>query len=66
MMSEMESDGPLSDAEAERLRLLLKRYLSHELDQWETWKSETPYGPAYVLLSRALPDGGLPEYFPDL
>ncbi|MFE6051137.1 hypothetical protein ACFQ6N_10300 [Kitasatospora sp. NPDC056446] len=66
MVSELESDGPLVEAEVVQLRQLLKRYLSHELDQWETWKSETPYGPAYVVLSRALPDGALPEHFHDL
>ncbi|MEV7772839.1 hypothetical protein [Kitasatospora sp. NPDC086791] len=66
MMSEMEPDGPLSDAEAEQFRQLLKRYLSHELDQWETSKSETPYGPAYVVLTRALPEAALPEHFLDL
>ncbi|GAA1101562.1 hypothetical protein GCM10009663_50290 [Kitasatospora arboriphila] len=58
--------GPLSNSEVEQLRQLLKRYLSHELDQWEDWKTETPYGPAYVVLTRSLPPEAQPELFQNL
>ncbi|MFC8720118.1 hypothetical protein [Kitasatospora sp. NPDC057198] len=56
-------DGPLTDAEAEQFHHLLRRYLAHELDQWETWWADTPYGPAYVLLTRALPPGERHEHY---
>ncbi|MGW4803331.1 hypothetical protein [Kitasatospora sp. NPDC004272] len=32
-------EGALSDAEAEQFRHLPRRHLSHELDQWETWRT---------------------------
>ncbi|MFF3454660.1 hypothetical protein ACFYXH_10060 [Streptomyces sp. NPDC002730] len=63
MEQETVPDGPLNDAEWEQFRQLLRRYLRHELDQWETWKTDTPYGPAYALLTRALPAEAMPEYF---
>ncbi|MFI9269772.1 hypothetical protein ACIGXM_03485 [Kitasatospora sp. NPDC052896] len=63
MGHEAAADGPLSETEWEQLRQLLRRFLSHELDQWENWKADTPDGMAYVLLTRALPPGVLPEHF---
>ncbi|WP_327350313.1 hypothetical protein [Streptomyces sp. NBC_01304] len=57
------SDGPLSDAEVDQLRLLLRRYCHHELDQWEALRTETPYGDVYVLITNALPAGTGPEMF---
>ncbi|KOT64109.1 hypothetical protein ADK43_06965 [Streptomyces rimosus subsp. rimosus] len=47
----------MSDAELEQFRELLRRYCAQELDQWEAWQLETPCGPVYVTLSRALPEG---------
>ncbi|MFF9004151.1 hypothetical protein ACF1GW_08370 [Streptomyces achromogenes] len=54
---------PLSDQEFDQFRDLLRRYCAHELDQWESLRTETPYGPVYVLLTRSLPPGTAPEAY---
>jgi hypothetical protein len=56
-------DGPLSVQEFEQFRQLLRRYCAHELDQWESLQTETPYGPAYVLFTRSLPPDTLSEAY---
>lgn len=56
-MEEVEAGGRLSDGELEQLRMLMQRFCSHDLDQWEAWQLGTPDGPVYVTLSRALPTG---------
>ncbi|CAD5973560.1 hypothetical protein ACPXCO_07795 [Streptomyces cyaneofuscatus] len=56
-------DGPLSKAEFNQFRDLLRRYCAHELDQWENLQTETPYGPVYVLLTRSLPPGTSAEAY---
>lgn len=58
-------DGPLSDTEITQFVSLLRRYCSHELDQWANVKTETPYGPVYVMFTRALPPEWPPEAFRD-
>lgn len=34
------------------MNALLRRFCTHELDQWESIQTETPHGPVYVLFSR--------------
>ncbi|MFD2120427.1 hypothetical protein ACFSNO_13585 [Streptomyces cirratus] len=34
------------------MNALLRRFCTHELDQWENIQTETPYGPVYVTFSR--------------
>ncbi|MGW4384216.1 GNAT family N-acetyltransferase [Kitasatospora sp. NPDC004531] len=47
----------LTDAEWTRLRDYLRRYVQHELDQWDLWRIDTPYGPVAVTLSNSFPEG---------
>ncbi|GGX74039.1 hypothetical protein GCM10010358_30520 [Streptomyces minutiscleroticus] len=56
-------DGPLSDQEFDQFRELLRRYCAHELDQWESLRTSTPYGPVYVLFTRSLPPDTAPEAY---
>ncbi|MHC5263433.1 hypothetical protein ACYSUO_36610 [Streptomyces sp. UC4497] len=56
-------DGPLTEAELAQLRLLLRRYCNHQLDQWENLRTETPHGDVYVMFSNALPPGANREMF---
>lgn len=42
----------LSPAEAETFRQLLIRYCATELDQFDLWKTMTPYGPVYITIGR--------------
>ena len=55
--------GRLADEEFRLFRELLKRYCEHDLDQWETWRTETAYGTVYILLSRAPLPGSDPETY---
>ncbi|MFD8482497.1 GNAT family N-acetyltransferase [Kitasatospora sp. NPDC059673] len=43
----------LTDAEWTRLRDYLRRYVVHELDQWECWRIDTAHGPIAMTLSNA-------------
>ncbi|MFD9484123.1 hypothetical protein [Streptomyces sp. NPDC059991] len=63
MTQESGGEGPLDDAEFAQFRELLRRYLAHELDQWETLRTDTPYGPAYLFMSRALLPGTTDEMY---
>ncbi|QKV94257.1 hypothetical protein HUT19_22925 [Streptomyces sp. NA02950] len=56
-------DGPLSDGEFELFLGLLKRFCADELDQWEAWRTPTPYGTVYVNISRGLPPGDEPGMY---
>jgi hypothetical protein len=47
----------MTDEEFEQLRSLLRRYCATELDQWELWKTETPYGTAFVDITRVVREG---------
>ncbi|MFE2930025.1 hypothetical protein [Streptomyces sp. NPDC059278] len=58
-----QDDGPLSDQEFDQFRDLLRRYCAHELDQWESLQTKTPYGPVYVLFTRSLPPETAPEAY---
>jgi hypothetical protein len=56
-------DGRLSDDEFRDLISLLKRFCSHDLDQWEALQTPTPYGPVYINMTRSLPPGTDPSAF---
>ncbi|MFF8836393.1 hypothetical protein [Streptomyces sp. NPDC015130] len=62
-MDEVRGEGPLSDAEVQQMKDLLRRYCAHDLDQWEALQTETPYGPVYLFMANALPQGWEPEMF---
>ncbi len=52
-MDEKSPGGPLSDDEVRQMAVLLARYATHDLDQWEMWSFATPpHGSVYVRLSR--------------
>jgi hypothetical protein len=55
--------GPLSDEESQQFANLLRRYLHHELDQWEGVVTESAYGPVYAFFTNKLPDGWPHESF---
>ena len=42
----------LTDAEIRQLVGLLGRFAAHELDQFEHWRVESPYGPVFIDISR--------------
>jgi hypothetical protein len=46
------ASGRLTDGELRQLAELLFRYASHDLDQFEHWRVESPYGPVFIDLSR--------------
>jgi len=56
-MTDPQPDGPLSPEELTQLWSLLKRYCTHDLDQWLNLKvtQPPPYGPIFVNINRALP-----------
>ena len=60
-MSESPSPQPLSEDEHEQLRHLLRRFCAWDLDQWEMWRTGTPYGPVYITITRRPEDGATPE-----
>ncbi|MFI1430407.1 hypothetical protein [Streptomyces lydicus] len=61
-MDQVES-GRLSDDEFKEFLGFLKRFCSHDLDQWEAWQTTTPYGPVYINMSRGVPPGTDPSAF---
>ncbi|MFI1177344.1 hypothetical protein [Streptomyces melanogenes] len=63
MTKKTDGTGPLDDQEFATFRDLLRRYLAHELDQWELLRTATPYGTAYLHMSRALPPGTTEEMY---
>ncbi|MFI1105854.1 hypothetical protein [Streptomyces melanogenes] len=63
MTTNADGPGPLNDQEFAQFRELLCRYLAHELDQWELLRTDTPYGTAYLHMTRALPPGTTKEMY---
>ncbi|MER7176528.1 hypothetical protein [Streptomyces mesophilus] len=59
-------DGPLSDAEFVQLLGLLRRYCAHDLDQWEAWRTTTPYGEAHIMISNGSPPDAERDLFHDI
>lgn len=51
-MSDSAGDGRLSPEEFQQMNALLRRFCTHEPDQWESIQTETPHGPVYVMFSR--------------
>jgi hypothetical protein len=64
MFAEPPAGESLSSEEVEQLIILLARYVTHDLDQWENWRIETPYDePVFVEITRARPPGHPAEAF---
>jgi hypothetical protein len=55
--------NPLSDEDLQNLAALLARYATHELDQFEHWRVETPYGPVFIELAREVRSGATPSAY---
>jgi len=55
--------GALSDDELRQMVMLLARYATFDLDQWESWQIATEYGPVFVMLTNSLPVGADAEGF---
>jgi hypothetical protein len=55
--------GRLTNAELANLAALLARFASYDLDQFEHWRFETPYGAAYLTLAmKPLPETSDEQY----
>ncbi|GAA2576648.1 hypothetical protein GCM10010435_60980 [Winogradskya consettensis] len=52
MAAEDATPDRMTDAEIRQLASLLARYSAHELDQFEHWRVESPYGPVFIDISR--------------
>lgn len=55
---------PYSNDDFRSLIRSLEKYAAEELDQFEHFRIESPFGPAYVSISRELPPGSPLEEFP--
>ncbi|WP_329468497.1 hypothetical protein [Streptomyces sp. NBC_01431] len=66
MVNETDDGGRLSDGEFQQMNVLLRRFCSHDLDQFEALRSETPYGPVYIIMTRSLPQALADTEFYDL
>lgn len=66
MQPSEEPTGPLSDEEVRQFVNLLRRYLHHDLDQWELNVTESEHGPVYAVLANKLPAGWPLEMFKPL
>lgn len=62
-MSVRPPGGPLTDDDVRTLATLLARFASHDLDQFEHWRVETPYGDVYVSVQRERPVSSPEEVF---
>lgn len=56
----------LSDEEMLTLVSLLRRYVAHDMDQWENWRFATEYGDVFVSISRKPALGADPVHRRDL
>ncbi|MEV7371938.1 hypothetical protein AB0O51_13765 [Streptomyces sp. NPDC090301] len=63
MDAAQEPTGPLSDEEVQQFLNLLRRYLHHELDQWQGLVTDSDYGPIYAFFTNKLPDEWSHEMF---
>lgn len=61
--SSQEPTGRLSDDEFRQFLSLLRRYLHHDLDQWELLVTQREYGPAYAVFANKLPEGWPEDMF---
>ncbi|GAB1256682.1 hypothetical protein NBRC116494_11840 [Aurantivibrio plasticivorans] len=53
----------LNESEFRELAILLKRFVSTELDQWDHWSVDTPFGKVFIDISRKS-TGLESDYFP--
>jgi hypothetical protein len=56
-------EGKLNREEFDQLRSLLRRYCAFEFDQWDLWKTETPYGTAFIDVMRVPREGTSPDTY---
>ncbi len=42
---------------------MLRRYLHHDLDQWELLVTQSEYGPLYAVFANKLPEGWPEDMF---
>jgi len=60
------AEEKLNHEELVQLRSLLRRYCAFDLDQWDLWKTDTPFGPVFIDIAR-LPRAGIsPEMYGSL
>ena len=53
----------LTDEEFSNLVHLLMRYAEEDMDQWAAWRWTSPYGPMFMRLTMALPEGESPDVY---
>ena len=53
----------MTDEELVALFDLLRRYSEEELDQWDTWRTETKYGTVFISISRQPQPGATPASY---
>jgi len=58
-----EPTGRLSDEEFRQFLSMLRRYLQHDLDQWELLVTQSEYGPLYAVFANKLPEGWPEDMF---
>ncbi|MET9607275.1 hypothetical protein ABZZ17_19695 [Streptomyces sp. NPDC006512] len=51
----------LTDQEVEQLKALLRRFCTHELDQFELIKTQSPHAEAYIVISNTPIPGTEPK-----
>ncbi|WP_335984432.1 MULTISPECIES: hypothetical protein [Streptomycetaceae] len=56
MEPSQEPAGPLSEEEFQQFLNMLRRYLHHDLDQWELLVTQSEYGPLYAVFANKLPE----------
>jgi hypothetical protein len=59
-MTEVPPGGSLTDDELRVLSILLARFASYDLDQWELWRLSTAHGSVYLTMARQ-PESGVSE-----
>jgi hypothetical protein len=57
------ADEKLTLEESAQFLALLRRYCAYDLDQWELWKTDTPYGTVFISLRRVLEEGTPAEMY---
>jgi hypothetical protein len=58
-----EPSGRLPDEEFRQFLGMLRRYLHHDLDQWELLVTQSEYGPIYARFMSELPEGRPKDMF---
>ncbi|MER6318984.1 hypothetical protein ABT237_35305 [Streptomyces sp. NPDC001581] len=55
--------GSLTDDELEHLKVLLRRFCTYDMDQFELIKTQAPYREAYIVMSSAPIVDTVPEQY---